>query len=138
MVNSADTGWIVRCENAAEIKAAILDGKLAQAKRRSGKTTILMEAIHEKHQGRAVVVCLNHLMACHFYKTYRDEYCRHGLWKRLWANITKRELEKPPKCLPFHGLLDGSSLPLYVDNASYFLDAFVRRNGNVTIAGGTL
>lgn len=55
-------------------KAGLLKGGFVAGARRIGKTTALVDVIAEKHQGDAIVVCLNDVQMDYFLKLYRERH----------------------------------------------------------------
>lgn len=109
---------LVPCVSPNGIKAAILSGKIAFAERNTGKTTILMEVIHEKHRGDAMVVFPDITRAEHFRKIYASRYCRRNFWQTVGDLILRRNADFIPTCRSIQqaGALRGEAV--YVDGWS--------------------
>ena len=56
------------------IKAELGKGEMVWRSRRSGKTTALMEFIHENYKGECFIACRGENMAYHFRRRYRRMY----------------------------------------------------------------
>ena len=59
-----------------KIKQAIREGKVVWSERQTGKTTAIMEVVHDDYQGKALVFVPNELLRGIFRRAYRDKY--HG------------------------------------------------------------